>query len=243
MIQSEGPGSMFKGVMAPIIGLAGLNALLFVSYGTIIRYFENQNGTVGNPYQPSLFEVYVAGAGAGIACFFFSTPTDLVKIKAQVTKIPKSSMEVSKEIFKANGLRGFYQGGLITMIRDAPSYGIYFWVYEGVKRAIEADTGHAWKYLLAGGLAGTVSWGSIYPIDVIKSRLQMQQSIQLNHPNESASLLLKRPYTSITDCCVRSYKAEGMVVFFRGLWPTLLRGFPVNAVTFYVYELVMDGLK
>lgn len=99
---------MFKGVLSPVVGLAGLNALLFVSYGSIIRYFESQyTASPGNePFEPSLLQVYLAGAGAGVACFFFSTPTDLIKIQAQMTKIPKTTVEVTKEIYARNGLRG-----------------------------------------------------------------------------------------------------------------------------------------
>jgi hypothetical protein len=233
---------MFKGVLSPVVGLAGLNALLFVSYGSLLRYFQQQN-QVEQQEQATLLQVYLAGAGAGVACFFFSTPTDLIKIKAQMTKIPKTTYQVTKEIYKHNGLKGLYQGGLITMIRDAPSYGIYFWAYEGMKRLLQVESGDdAWKLLLAGGIAGTVSWGSIYPIDVVKSRLQMQQKTR-HLLNESSQIIIDRPYASIKDCVIRSYKIEGLGVFFRGLWPTLLRGFPVNAVTFYVYEIVMDFLK
>ncbi|KAI8336900.1 mitochondrial carrier domain-containing protein [Blakeslea trispora] len=224
---------MFKGVLSPVVGLAGLNALLFVSYGSILRYLNPPSDEI----QPTLWQVYLAGAGAGFACFFFSTPTELVKIQAQMTRIPKSTIQVSKEIYAAHGWKGFYQGGLITLIRDAPSYGLYFWAYEGMKRTLDlsGSDDHAWKLLLAGGVAGTVSWASIYPIDVVKSRLQMQQTQE--------TLLVRQPYRSIKDCVVRSYRSEGPGVFFRGLWPTLLRGFPVNAVTFYVYEIVMKLLE
>ncbi|KAG0178590.1 hypothetical protein DFQ28_002454 [Apophysomyces sp. BC1034] len=274
LVVTEGSGSLFKGVLSPVVGLAGLNAILFVSYGSILRYFEQQQ-PIGSV--PSLSQVYVAGCGAGIAGFFFSTPTELVKIQAQMSRIPKGTYQIATEIFERNGLRG----GLITIIRDAPSYGIYFWVYEGMKRFLEvdptteADGTNAWKLLLAGGLAGAVSWTSIYPIDVVKSRLQMQVRPQLQEPKfqlgiaaasrsarpyssvscgstaslsslpEEAFLLngrLDRPYTSIKDCIIRSYKSEGLGVFFRGLWPTILRGFPVNAVTFWVYEVVLNLL-
>ncbi|KAG1343949.1 hypothetical protein G6F62_004623 [Rhizopus arrhizus] len=225
-------GSMFKGILSPVIGLAGLNAVLFVSYGSILRCFEQPDKS------PNLWDVYLAGTGAGFACFLISTPTDLVKIKAQMTKFPKTSLQITKEIHQTNGLKGFYQGGLITMIRDSPSYGIYFWVYEGLKRILQVNPSEneAWKLLLAGGMAGTVSWASIYPIDVVKSRLQMQK--QAKGYNEAKILLtMDQPYASIRDCFVRSYRTEGLNVFFRGLWPTLLRAFPVNAVTFYMYEM------
>ncbi|CAO3583234.1 unnamed protein product [Absidia cylindrospora] len=260
MIQMEGVGSLFKGVLAPVMGLAGLNAILFVSYGGILRYLH----TPGTSDQPSLGQVYTAGCGAGMACFLFSTPTDLIKIQAQISKINKTTLQVAKEVFLRNGLSGFYQGGWITLIRDAPSYGIYFWVYEGMKRALDVNGGgEAWKLLLAGGMAGTISWASIYPIDVVKSRLQMQvigdvvsakaisgsshtveESLALNPGGESRRMMVvQRPYVSIKDCVVRSYQTEGMQVFFRGLGPTILRGFPVNAVTFWIYEVVMDWLS
>ncbi|KAI8142461.1 mitochondrial carrier domain-containing protein [Fennellomyces sp. T-0311] len=259
------------------MGLAGLNAVLFFSYGNIIRAFERQDmlsknadvlredGGLGG-FAPSLTQVYIAGCGAGIASFLFSAPTELIKIKAQVSRVPKGSWQVTKEILARDGLRGLYQGGWITIIRDAPSYGIYFWVYEGMKRLLETDASksNAWQLLLAGGTAGVVSWSSIYPIDVVKSRLQMQvvppARVTLTvHAHSSLTIPSRvqpgeqqhygtltsnavRPYTSIKDCVVRSYQAEGISVFFRGLGPTVLRAFPVNAVTFFVYEWMMDLL-
>lgn len=180
--------------------------------------------------------------------------------------------------------KGLYQGGWITMIRDAPSYGVYFWVYEGLKRILEVDSAlgssaNAWKLLFAGGMAGAVSWTVIYPIDVVKSRLQMQViapsqmagvSVTPSYNNLDTSTLTSRslpdrsystttattegvdlqmrrqhdrPYVSIKDCIARSYKADGIGVFFRGVWPTILRGFPVNAVTFWIYEVTLEFLE
>ncbi|KAI9029038.1 mitochondrial carrier domain-containing protein [Phycomyces nitens] len=248
MVQYEGVGSLFKGVLSPVVGLAGLNAILFVSYGTLLRYFERQHGL--EPQEASLSEIYWAGCGAGIASFFFSTPTDLVKIQAQVSRIPKSSWDVAKTIYANNGVFGFYQGGFATILRDAPSYGLYFLVYEGTKRLLDVEStgdaggSNAMKILLAGGMAGAVSWTSIYPLDVIKSRLQMQQCADKAGFLEDSRLTprLDRPYSSFRDCLVRSYKTEGPGVFFRGLVPTIIRGFPVNAVTFWVYELVMEAM-
>lgn len=93
------------------MGLAGLNAILFVSYGGLLRAFERQHqpsSAFDNnaDFEPTLGQVYLAGCGAGIASFFFSTPTDLVKIQAQVSVTPKSSWQVTREIFSRNGIRG-----------------------------------------------------------------------------------------------------------------------------------------
>ena len=90
--------------------------------------------------------------------------------------------------------------------------------------------------------------------DVIKSRLQTQHSP--SNPEELSLLVHRknhltvvpptstRPcYTGIIDCAVKSYHAEGIFVFFRGMMPTLVRAWPVNAVTFYVYELMINWLQ
>ncbi|ORZ02521.1 mitochondrial carrier domain-containing protein [Syncephalastrum racemosum] len=282
LVKYEGTDALFKGVLAPVAGLAGLNAILFVSYGSLLRMFDEHRLDQALPFVPTLGQVYMAGCGAGIAGFLFTTPTELIKIQAQISRVPKSTWQVTREIWARNGARGLYQGGWITMIRDAPSYGVYFWVYEGMKRILEVDStlgssANAWKLLFAGGMAGAVSWTVIYPIDVVKSRLQMQVIAPsqraggsvLPSPNNLDTSVLSsrsnpgrsystsateavniqtnrqrdRPYASIKDCITRSYKADGIGVFFRGLWPTILRGFPVNAVTFWVYEVTLEFLE
>ncbi|CAG8443186.1 13981_t:CDS:2 [Dentiscutata heterogama] len=269
MKQTEGFKTFFKGVGSPIIGLAFLNSILFTSYGSILRFFEK----IDNSSQriPSLTQVYVAGFGSGVACFLVSTPTELVKCKAQAAKqkglmISSTTWNVFKDVIQTRGVKGLYQGGLITIIRDAPGYGVYFWAYEVLKRSLNVtsdsfDRSNGPKLLFSGGIAGVLSWASIYPLayhsDVIKSRIQTQQQpiskstimnktmtsfVNYNQPltkiqQSSAS------YSGIIDCAVRSYRKEGISVFFKGITPTLVRALPVNAVTFYVYEIMIRWLN
>ncbi|CAG8562418.1 185_t:CDS:2 [Funneliformis mosseae] len=250
--------SLLKGVESPIIGLALLNSILFASYGGIIRAFEKYDGK--SPFVPTLSQVYFAGFGAGIACFLASTPTELVKCRTQAV-VNSSTWNVFKSILFTQGIRGFYHGALITIIRDAPGYGVYFWAYEGLKRVLGVTMANSSenviKLLFAGGMAGILSWSSIYPLDVIKSRLQTQislppSSMNLNsiltlnpHLEELAPLVSEnRPYyNGIIDCTIKSYRAEGISVFFRGITPTLIRALPVNAVTFYIYEAMIKWLN
>ncbi|KAF9353926.1 hypothetical protein BGX26_008311 [Mortierella sp. AD094] len=305
MVQNEGIRSLFKGITSPIVGLAGLNSILFASYSASMRLFEtisphSTSPLYGDAYQP-LSHVFAAGFVAGVACFLVSTPTELVKCRAQVIASrldPNSSAaaqrailsesgswQVTKDVVRRFGFKGLYQGGLVTILRDAPGYGVYFLSYEGLKRALDIPPGetggiNTWKLLFAGGLAGTLSWASIYPLDVIKTRLQTQPHLVTTDPystrtlpisspariaTATTSLLAKSheaqrglvhqtrqghsqvpsvaPYKGMVDCAIRSYRSEGMGVFMRGVTPALLRAFPVNAVTFFVYELVMAELQ
>jgi len=85
----------------------------------------------------------------------------------------------------------------------------------------------AFYTLMAGGLAGTFSWLISFPIDVVKSRLQVD------------GIDGKPRYAGAMDCVRQSYREEGAKFFTRGLNSTLMRAFPMNAVCFLVVSYVM----
>ena len=72
---------------------------------------------------PSAWSVWTAGALGGLATFFVSAPTELVKCRAQVSDPPRSSVAVTRDLWRTGGLRGLYVGGGITSMRDAVGYG------------------------------------------------------------------------------------------------------------------------
>ena len=57
-------------------------------------------------------------------------------------------------------------------------YGFYFYSYELSRRLLSSpgddESGAKWKVLLYGGIAGVVTWASIFPLDVVKTRVQTQ---------------------------------------------------------------------
>jgi hypothetical protein len=75
----------------------------------------------------------------------------------------------------------------------------------------------------AGGIAGCLSWLSIYPIDYIKT------IIQSDDPSD-------RKFVSGTKAALIKYENEGLRTFFKGLGITMLRAFPVSGVEFMTFE-------
>ena len=75
------------------------------------------------PERPSSSSIFTAGALGGLAIFFVSAPTELVKCRAQVSSPPKSSWNVTRDLWKSGGLRGLYLGGAVTSVRDSVGYG------------------------------------------------------------------------------------------------------------------------
>lgn len=125
-----------------------------------------------------------------------------------------------------------------------------FWSYEWMKQTTTSpdDTDHetAMKVLLCGGLAGIITWASIFPLDVIKTRVQTQVFHEPHEQAERHALLqtsTKENRIGALDIAKHAYRTEGAGVFFRGLGICSVRAFIVNAVQWACYEWMMRLLQ
>jgi len=248
--------SLVRGAAAPVLGYGALNALLFVSYN---RAEAALNGaTVASPAaaggSASLWSTWFAGAVGGLATWVVSTPTELVKCRAQLASGPppaasgavagagSSSWAIAKHVWRAEGVRGFYFGGVVTALRDSIGYGFYFWSYElstrwwvagRGARAAPGDapaTEDAARVLLCGGLAGIVTWASIFPLDVIKTRVQTQAFGHAAHQTPLLAPLGLAPagkpkQVGAVEIAKEAFREGGARVFFRGLTVCSIRAF------------------
>lgn len=115
--------SFARGSAAPILGYGALNALLFVSYNRTLSLLNTGHLQNEQPLSSSAWSIWTAGAIGGLATFFVSAPTELIKCRAQVSNPPQSSLQVARDLWSAGGLRGLYMGGAVTSMRDAVGYG------------------------------------------------------------------------------------------------------------------------
>ncbi|KAI5209959.1 hypothetical protein E4T39_00480 [Aureobasidium subglaciale] len=238
--------TLLKGTAAPILGYGALNALMFMTYNRCMNLMSE------SPSHPSsLSKTWLAGALGGLATFLVSAPTELIKCRAQVNGNGASSWGIARELWRERGLRGLYWGGGVTSLRDSVGYGFYFWSYELSKRALISEKAEGEKpewmtILLCGGIAGVVTWASVFPLDVIKTRVQTQNITRSRPgtPSEEQSALPSRNSGRLTTMQIarQAYREEGLSVFFRGLGVCSFRAFFVNAVQWAVYEWMMHVL-
>ena len=282
------------GTAAPVLGYGALNALLFVSYNRTEAFLNSLSfpssasshplsgteigtGTEsgnGNGTGSNLLTTWLAGAVGGLATWVVSTPTELVKCRAQLQVSSSSSSssggngagsgsggsvsswQITKQLLRAEGVRGLFRGGGVTALRDSVGYGFYFWGYElcsrgwvpkstgvaaGEGTATATTTGEgggilssdAARVLLCGGAAGVITWASIFPLDVIKTRVQTQVLGGAAQGGER---------TGAWEVARETYRQGGARPFFRGLGVCSVRAFFVNAVQWGVYEWVMREL-
>lgn len=262
--------ALATGAAAPVLGYGALNALLFVSYRQAETLLAPPTTPGGLP-NPTPATTWVAGAVAGLATWIVSAPTELIKCRAQLalgqsspqngtpTKGP-SSWSIARQVWRAEGLKGFFLGGTVTALRDSIGYGFYFWSYllatdawkryeqGGKELGTSTDTSpSAAATLMCGGLAGVVTWASVFPLDVIKTRVQNQALLPVEGARapllgaSSAETVAPRRLSTM-EITRLAYREGGLPVFFRGLGVCSARAFVVNAVQWAVYEWIMREL-
>ncbi|KAK3093525.1 hypothetical protein FSP39_016754 [Pinctada imbricata] len=229
----------FRGLSWPLFSYGVVNSIYFGVYGNTLKMLEKDRSVRKSSY----LSIYMAGCVGGAAQLIVVSPVDYVKVvlQSQIShdvsgkgkgKQFKGPTECARHIVRSSGLRGLYKGGIAMAWRDVPSYGLYSLTYEYLSLEMKtrglSDSKGIVADLVAGGCAGTLTWFSIIPFDVVKSRYQAD---------------FKKEFSGLIDCAVKSYREEGFFVFYRGCLVTCLRAFPVNAVTFLFYSQTMQYLE
>ncbi|KAF4121590.1 solute carrier family 25 (mitochondrial carnitine/acylcarnitine transporter), member 20/29 [Geosmithia morbida] len=231
------------------MGYGTLNALLFVTYNRCKKVMND-----GLSVDKSLSTTWLAGALGGLATWVVSTPTEVIKCRAQASATPLSSSGILRRILKKEGPRGLYLGGTVTALRDSIGYGFYFWAYElttslwpsNVQDGSPSFLREAPKVLLCGGLAGVATWASVFPLDMIKTRVQTQGMMEAIAMDSSALLqsnqqvLRHRHHAGAWQITQEAYRKHGTAIFFRGFTVCCIRAFIVNAVQWGAYETLMQ---
>jgi solute carrier family 25 carnitine/acylcarnitine transporter 20/29 len=237
IVKNEGPLAFYKGSLAPFLGAGVRVSILF---GVVEKTKRLLQGIAGTPGQLSLPLVFMSGSIAGIAISPLSTITEHIRIKLQLQKqrvgstadvAYSGSIDAFKKIKNQYGWTGAFKGYVPTLMRESIAMGCYFWTYELVLRQLKEPWQKKkdvaiWKFLLSGGCAGLMLWWPVYPIDVLKSKIQ-------------SDALDKPKFAGVVDCVKKTLASEGPKAFAKGLLPCTLRALPVNMGNFLVLEMSM----
>ncbi|KAJ6749197.1 S-ADENOSYLMETHIONINE MITOCHONDRIAL CARRIER PROTEIN [Salix purpurea] len=145
--------------------------------------------------------------------------------------------QAGSSILKEQGPRGLYAGYWSTLARDVPFAGLMVMLYEALKDlteygkqiwipSLDHHINSSVEGLFLGGLAGGFSAYLTTPLDVIKTRLQVQGSIIR--------------YSGGLDAIRRIWMIEGVKGLFRGSVPRITWYIPASALTFMAVEFLRD---
>ncbi|XP_036918361.1 mitochondrial ornithine transporter 2 [Sturnira hondurensis] len=225
----------YKGTGPALMAYVAENSVLFMCYGFCQQFVRKM---VGLDKQAKLSDLQTATAGSLASAFaaLALCPTELVKCRLQtmyememsgkVAKSRSTVWSVVKDILRKDGPWGFYHGLSSTLLQEVPGYFFFFGGYE-VSRSFFAsgrskDELGPVPLMLSGGIAGICLWLVIFPVDCIKSRIQV--------------LSMSGKQAGFIGTLLSIVESEGIVALYSGLSATLIRAFPANGSLVLAYE-------
>ncbi|XP_028274975.1 solute carrier family 25 member 15a [Parambassis ranga] len=233
-----GLSGLYKGTTPALLANIAENAVLFLSYGLcqdVVRYLSR----VDKGADLSDIQKASAGSFASIFSAMALCPTELVKCRLQAMHEMEATGKVAKgqrstvwtvvrSVLKTEGPLGFYQGLTSTIVREVPGYFCFFGAYEMCRSAFaqhmatDKDSIGILPLMFSGGFGGACLWLVVYPIDCVKSRIQVYS--------------LAGRQEGFMKTFMGIIRTEGFTTLYSGLTPTMIRTFPANGALFLAYE-------
>ncbi|EMR63471.1 putative mitochondrial rna-splicing protein mrs3 protein [Eutypa lata UCREL1] len=169
----------------------------------------------------SLGQNMIAGAFAGIAEHTVMYPIDSIKTRMQIINPSANAV-----------YRGMIQSTMRIASGEGPAHAVYFATYEAVKHLMggnRAGVHHPLAAATSGACATIASDALMNPFDVIKQRMQIQNSSKV--------------YRSMFDCAKYVYRNEGLSAFYISYPTTLSMTVPFTALQFLAYESISTAMN
>ncbi|CAO3650804.1 unnamed protein product [Mucor hiemalis] len=197
---------------------------------------------------------FIAGGVAGLCSQFCIYPLETLKTRimssqdGQKTNSKHIAIKTIREMYKTGGARAFWPGLLLSLMGVFPYQALDMGIYETLKVSYlqSMDRENRLKDLppgsekphpnvlvlwMCGMVSGSIGASSVYPLNMIRTRLQAQGTAA--HPYR---------YTSAWDVASKTYKADGVRGFYKGLGPTLFKVVPSISISYAVYEFSKRSL-
>nr|CCC95874.1 unnamed protein product [Trypanosoma congolense IL3000] len=185
---------------------------------------------------------FLSGACAGASGTLIGCPLHVIKLRTQYStrEMTRNAWTCAVEIFRAEGVRGYFHGFRYHLMKDTSFAGCYLGLYDITRQYLQnscasftnttqSATGvrgvlpGGWTFA-AGCMASMVTWVLLYPLDTIKTVVQARRL----DGRAVFALLQTKPLISM----------------YSGLSASLLRAGPVSGISMVAYERVkgcVDG--
>ncbi|ODQ79079.1 hypothetical protein BABINDRAFT_38092 [Babjeviella inositovora NRRL Y-12698] len=218
------------------------SAMKFGSFEAAKRFFARIEG-VEDTSQLSKLSTYMAGGFGGVVSQAAVYPIDTLKYRVQCSQLDSNVkgnrllIQIAKEMYREGGLRIYYRGVMAGVGGIFPYAALDLGTFSTVrqwyleKEAIKQDLpieevklpNHV--VLTMGALSGTFGATMVYPINLIRTRLQAQGTYA--HPYT---------YAGFGDAVKQTLMREGYPGLFKGLVPNLAKVAPAVSISYLMYE-------
>ncbi|KAJ7046906.1 mitochondrial carrier domain-containing protein [Mycena alexandri] len=259
--REEGVMGFYRGLWIPLVTISFVRAASFTIYTETKDYFRVHNYLNRNSVLDAALVGGVGGAMSGSLISFGSAPFELVKVRRQLEFTiaaskgvhlvkPPGTVAAVKEIFKTNGITGLYTGFRLHFLRDTLGTSLYFLEYDGMRHLLGRDRngeqGETPSWLpihsslvpfVCGSVSGVTSWALIYPLDVVKTKVQQRALAgeRFRGVWETLHRLVRGP-----DPAAPKPILAGCARIYRGLGVSALRSITTHGLLWTLYDLVSN---
>ncbi|TFK42496.1 mitochondrial carrier domain-containing protein [Crucibulum laeve] len=256
--REEGITGFYRGLWIPLITISFVRAASFTIYSRTKEIFRENNILQRNSIIDASVTGGISGALSGALISFGSAPFELVKVRRQLEYSiaaskgislakPPGTLAAVKEIYKGNGFAGLYTGFRLHFVRDTSGTALYFLEYDGMrhilgrKRSGEQGPTPSWLPIhqslvpfVCGSLAGVTSWALIYPLDVVKTKVQQRALAgeRYRSPLETLHRLIRGP-----DPANPKPLIAGIGRIYRGLGVSAIRSITTHGLLWTLFDM------
>jgi len=171
----------------------------------------------------------IAGSLAGVFTKASVQPLDFIRTRLQVHAHETTNIiKLCQNVLKQEGVTSFYKGLSANLLGSGINWGVYFGVYESLKRSLNETVGNhktdklsSAHHFIFGIMAASIGICITNPIWCVKTRLQVQSN------NITG-------YKGVFDAFNCIIKEEGVISLYKGLKPALILTVnPALQITFY----------
>ena len=218
--------------------------LLYINYGAI--QFSTYRLTSQNLHflqLPNSAEAFISGAVAGASATTLTYPLDLLRTRFAAQgpdRIYSSLRGGVRDIWYEEGMKGFFQGLGAGVGQIIPYMGLFFSTYETLRPPLSSmslpfGSGDA----TAGVLAGVAAKTGVFPLDLIRKRLQVQGPARARYLGGHIPIYSEGVWRT----GLSILKREGWKGLYRGLSVGLVKSAPASAITMWTYERSIQVMK
>lgn len=168
-----------------------------------------------------------AGAVAAMVSRTFVAPLERLKLEYIVRGEQRHIFEVIKTIEAYQGLRGFWKGNLVNILRTAPFKAVNFYAYDTYRKQLlklsrnEETTN--FERFIAGAAAGITATILCLPLDTIRTKMVAPGGEALG---------------GVIGAFRHMIRTEGFFSLYKGLVPSIMSMAPSGAVFYGVYDIL-----
>ncbi|CAJ1964357.1 unnamed protein product [Cylindrotheca closterium] len=223
-LRNEGVTAFWKGIPWAYCREGSYTAIRLGAYAPVRDAIGA--GAPGAPWYMKFFAGAITGAVGSVA----GNPFDVLKTLSQTNKgESKPLMALVGQMYKDQGIKGFYRGVNINIMRAIVLNASKMGVYDIAKGKVVETTGWARNSpktaFCSSFIAGFFMTCTVAPFDRLRTKI-------MNQPTD------KKMYSGLTDCLVQTVRNEGPLSLWRGFVPIWARFAPMATLQLLTIEFL-----